>query len=295
MVSLKTKKISLSSCKGNIPVVCGIPSHRTTNAFRCMTSLCVCNKAQYLANAPYVTWMYRCKSGKYHPWNGSLLTCPRGNQQHGKMESYRCTHRPRCGALYTNGGHYFKYIRVLLEYRKLYESQCISIQMPIDKCQHWWHSLLTHIGVTLHYNDVIMSAMASQITGAPIVCSTNCSEGRSKKTAKLRVTGPCEGNSPMTGGFPAQRTSNAENVSTWSRHHVMRRSLWIQWRIIYLILNQRISPHLKLLARSAVYPKMYTHCSHIFRYGCCLVPVNLSILFRVTSMAEPVKPHWKYG
>ena len=42
---------------------------------------------------------------------------------------------------------------------------------------------------------------------------------RSKKTSKLRVTGLCEGNSPETGEFPAQRASNAENVSIWWRHH----------------------------------------------------------------------------
>ena len=42
---------------------------------------------------------------------------------------------------------------------------------------------------------------------------------RSKKTSKLRVTGLCEGNSPVTGEFPAQRASNAENVSIWWRHH----------------------------------------------------------------------------
>ena len=42
---------------------------------------------------------------------------------------------------------------------------------------------------------------------------------RSKKTSKLRVTGYCGGNSPVTGEFPAQRASNAENVSTWWRHH----------------------------------------------------------------------------
>ena len=32
----------------------------------------------------------------------------------------------------------------------------------------------------------------------------------SKKTSKLRVTGLCEGNSPVTGEFPAQRASNAD-------------------------------------------------------------------------------------
>ena len=41
---------------------------------------------------------------------------------------------------------------------------------------------------------------------------------RSKKTPKLRVTGLCEGNSPVTGEFPSQRASNAENVSSWWRH-----------------------------------------------------------------------------
>ena len=43
---------------------------------------------------------------------------------------------------------------------------------------------------------------------------------RSKKTSKLRATGLCVGNSPGTGEFPAQRASNAENVSIWWRHHV---------------------------------------------------------------------------
>ena len=43
---------------------------------------------------------------------------------------------------------------------------------------------------------------------------------RSEKTPKLRVTGLCEENSLVTGEFPAQRASNAENVSIWWRHHV---------------------------------------------------------------------------
>ena len=42
---------------------------------------------------------------------------------------------------------------------------------------------------------------------------------RSKVTSKLRVTGLCVGNSPVTGEFPAQKASNAENVSIWWRHH----------------------------------------------------------------------------
>ena len=43
---------------------------------------------------------------------------------------------------------------------------------------------------------------------------------RAKKTSKLRVTGLCAGNSPVTGEFPAQKASNVENVSIWWRHYV---------------------------------------------------------------------------
>ena len=45
---------------------------------------------------------------------------------------------------------------------------------------------------------------------------------RSKKTSKLCVTGFCAGNTSVTGEIPAQMASNAENVSIWWRHHVMR-------------------------------------------------------------------------
>ena len=38
--------------------------------------------------------------------------------------------------------------------------------------------------------------------------------------------GLCEGNSPVTGKFPSQRASNAENVSIWWRHHA-NMYLWL--------------------------------------------------------------------
>ena len=50
---------------------------------------------------------------------------------------------------------------------------------------------------------------------------------RSKKTSKLRVTSLGEGNSPVSGDFPAQMVSNAENVSIWWRYH--------EYSIIYTI------------------------------------------------------------
>ena len=48
---------------------------------------------------------------------------------------------------------------------------------------------------------------------------------RSKEISKLRVTGLCAGNSPVTDEFPAQRARNAENVSIWWRHHGSERFL----------------------------------------------------------------------
>ena len=69
-------------------------------------------------------------------------------------------------------------------------------------------------------SGVIKNVMASEITGVSIVYSTICFRRRSKKTSKLRVTGLCEGNSPVNGEFPTQRASNMEmfpldNIMLW--------------------------------------------------------------------------------
>ena len=77
----------------------------------------------------------------------------------------------------------------------------------------------SHINSLIHYSDVIMSMKTSQIAGASIICPTVCSGADQRKTSKLRVTGLCEGNSPVTGEFPAQKASNVENGSIWWRHH----------------------------------------------------------------------------
>ena len=73
------------------------------------------------------------------------------------------------------------------------------------------------IVMILHYDDVRMGAIASQITSLMIVYSIVYSDV--EKTSKLRVTGLCVGNSPGTGELPAQMASYAENVSFWWRHH----------------------------------------------------------------------------
>ena len=72
----------------------------------------------------------------------------------------------------------------------------------------------------VHYGDVIMGAIAYQITSLTIVYpAVYLDVDQRKYISKLCVTGLCMGNSPGTGEFPAQMASNAENVSIWWRHH----------------------------------------------------------------------------
>ena len=59
----------------------------------------------------------------------------------------------------------------------------------------------------IHQSDVIMGAIAHDCLLDRLF------RRRSKKTSKLRVICLCAGNSPVTGEFPAQMASNAENVS----------------------------------------------------------------------------------
>ena len=70
----------------------------------------------------------------------------------------------------------------------------------------------------------------------------------SMKTSKLRVTGLCAGNSPVTGEFFAQRASNAENASIWWRHHERGESptvtggfLWLLIMIFDVFFSVRLS------------------------------------------------------
>ena len=97
----------------------------------------------------------------------------------------------------------------------------------------------------IRYSDVIMSSMASQITGVSIVCSTVRSGTDQKKTSKLGVIALCEGNPPVTGGFPTQRASNAENVSI---NHVTDDICVTQpkWFNMYIVCSQ-MTPAMRML------------------------------------------------
>ena len=72
----------------------------------------------------------------------------------------------------------------------------------------------------VHYSDVILGASASEITSLTMVYSTGYSGVDQRKHQSSSFTGLCAGNSPVTGEFPAQMASNAENVLIWWRHHI---------------------------------------------------------------------------
>ena len=75
---------------------------------------------------------------------------------------------------------------------------------------------------TLHHCDVIMGDGVSN--NQPHHCLFNRLFWlKSKETPKPALPVLCEGNTPVTGGFPSQRASNAETVSTAWRHHPLPR------------------------------------------------------------------------
>ena len=66
---------------------------------------------------------------------------------------------------------------------------------------------------------------------------------RSKKISKLNVTGLYEGNSPVTGEFPSEKASHAENVSIWWRHHeeidfTLTNTVFIWFRDVYIVTSR---------------------------------------------------------
>ena len=107
---------------------------------------------------------------------------------------------------------------ILWNIRYMYAFSAIS--------KHWYDTriwtlfswkTMTHLVLTLRWRH---NGLDSVTNHQPHDCLLNRSFGhRSKKTSKLRVTGLCVGNSPVTGEFPAQMANNAENVSIWWRHH----------------------------------------------------------------------------
>ena len=93
---------------------------------------------------------------------------------------------------------------------------------------------------------------------------------KSYKTAKLRVTGLCVGNSPVNGEFPAQMASNAENVSIWWRHHDNLVGIGMFCGDPECRGQNRLGLTLQRLTMMAAAVRLYSVCGYIC-YEACLI------------------------
>ena len=93
-----------------------------------------------------------------------------------------------------------------------------SVELLIDI--YAWQTCIIYCNIWCIVQRYFMSFKSVQLRHNEHDCLLNgFFRRRTKKTSKLCVTGLCEGNPPLTGGFSSQRASRAENVSIWWRHH----------------------------------------------------------------------------
>ena len=83
-------------------------------------------------------------------------------------------------------------------YMYIHTYSCIDIYVCLRMCVI--SSLRSYRYI--HCSDFIMSTMAFQITGVSIVCPTVCSGANQRKHQISASLAICEGNPPVTDGFP---------------------------------------------------------------------------------------------
>ena len=72
--------------------------------------------------------------------------------------------------------------------------------------------------ITSHYNDVKWARWRLKSPVSSLFAQLLV-QARIRENIKAPCHWLCAGNSPVIGEFPAQKASNAENVSIWWRHH----------------------------------------------------------------------------
>ena len=145
-----------------------------------------------------------------------------------------------------------------------------------------------------HYNDVIMSVMASQITSLTISYLNVYSSADQRKHQSVASLAFVRGNSPVTGEFRAQRASNAETVSIWWRHHVVLLSFAVLlvasgfiWDI-FSMLTAAVLLFLFLLyspSKDMHTILLYFHCCQYIISNFLIHVIHLLPLLRVVSFA----------
>ena len=81
-----------------------------------------------------------------------------------------------------------------------------------------------------HFNDVRMSAMASQIVGVSIVCSPVVSGADQRKYQSSASLAFVQGIHRWPVNSPQKKTSNAGKVSFWWRHQINIPNVMQSWR-----------------------------------------------------------------
>ena len=116
----------------------------------------------------------------------------------------------------------------------------LTMCCPFDHEPLWWeHVSGKHYGfkisfiliVTLQWRHNERDGVSDHQTHDSLL--NRLFRRRSKKTSKLRVTDLCVRNSRVTGEFPTQRASTAENFSIWCRHYDL---LLLAWHLIERIM-----------------------------------------------------------
>ena len=136
----------------------------------------------------------------------------------------------------------------------------------------------------LHYNDVIMSAMASQITSISTVCSAACSVAhQTKRQSPALLT--------FVWGLWA---SKAENVSIWWRHHVLSLYRRLMWSVSYIYCHCSVRTRGNVIHSGAI--SNHYNCE-VGRSSICILRsqkqvsragiVNYSLLWDVIAYACP--------
>ena len=133
------------------------------------------------------------------------------------------------------------------------------------------------------------------------VYSTVYSDADQRKCQSRGVTGFCAGNSPVTGEFPRQMASYAENVSIWWRHHEQCGTQFKPWgrQERALLATEKMNlPHLRLffLTKQLIH-LMWSRLSikAIANYSC--IPKCIHVYWEVSQSNSNGKLHdvvcWK--
>ena len=159
-------------------------------------------------------------------------------------------------------------------WRGLYSPRGVGSCNGSRRCTTWWNPeptwrLAPPFIRSLQWRHIEHDCVSNhQPHDCLLNCLFNC---RSKKTSKLRVTGLYEGNSSVTGEFPAQSANYAENVSIWWRHHVCLK-FWLG-AILYIIMTSASAQR----SPTASAPVMMTTIwGPFYWHGLTLIPACIS-------------------